>query len=306
MLIPIDGKRFRKENYAWTIDGFGSVRQNMFVTAKRSYRSRKLAAQGAARQRNLLRMYQELADSYAKSLTYDVTHVVIQQNLLPFLWKKGHLGGRTFDVLMSALPMFEIQKRLDAAHALHPTSKTLADFRADAELVELEREALKHAKQIITPHTAIASLYPRRGKLLDWQIPSIEKRAPRATNAKPVIVFPSTTVGRKGCYELRDAIRDLEVKLIVLGPLIEGEDFWNGFDVERGRNDWLEIADAVVLPAHVEHRPRRLLLAAAAGVPVIATSACGIDRVCNVSLVEAGNHEALLEMIVETVGNLSE
>ncbi len=59
------------------------------------------------------------------------THVVVQQNLLPFLWRAGVLGGRTFDVLMTALPLKNLQTQLDFAASLHPESKTLADFRVD-------------------------------------------------------------------------------------------------------------------------------------------------------------------------------
>lgn len=297
LLIPIDGRRFRKANYAWTTEGFGAVKQSLWVTAKRSYRSRKLAAQGAARQKNLLRMYEELAESYAAALTYDVTHVTVQQSLLPFLWSAGHLGGRTFDVLMSALPMHEIQKRLDLAHELHPESKTLGDFRADARLVAAEREALKNARAIITQHTGIAALFPHRANLLEWKMPNAAKRNAETKNEKPVIVFPASTVGRKGCYELREAIADLDVRLIILGPLIEGADFWNDFDVERGTENWLEIADLVVLPAFVEHRPRRLLLAAVSGIPVIATAACGVDGVANVTTVADGDPSALRQAI---------
>jgi hypothetical protein len=301
LLIPINGHRFRKANYAWGTVGFGSVKQSLWVTAKRSYRSRKLAAQGAARQQNLLRMYEELAESYARSLTYDVTHVTVQQSLLPFLWKAGQLGGRTFDVLMSALPMYEIQNRLDLAHALHPESKTLGDFRADTQLVAAERDALKNARTIITQHTGIAGLYPNRAKRLNWQMPNAGTRNAETKNEKPVIVFPASTVGRKGCYELREAIADLDVKLIVLGPLIEGSDFWNGYDVERGTENWLEIADLVVLPAFVEHRPRRLLLAAASGVPVIATAACGVDGIANITTVPAGDPSSLRIAVIENM-----
>lgn len=296
LLLPLDGRRFRKANYAWTTSGFEKVSQSLLVTARRSYRSRKLASQGAARQLNLLRMYEELADSYARRLTYDATHVVVQQNLLPFLWKKGHLGGRTFDVLMSALPMHEIQKRLDTAFALNPKSKTLGDFRADPELITLEREALRNARSLITPHTAIRSLFPNRGELIPWRQPESVLRLERK-NEKPVVVFPSSTVGRKGCYELREALRGLDVKLIVLGPLIEGSDFWDGFDIERGREDWLQIADVVVLPAFVEHRPRRLLLAAAAGIPVIASPACGVEGLPCITSVTAGDADQLRELI---------
>ena len=175
LFAPLDGKRLGKANYAWTTDGFGSFRQSLMVTAFRSYRSRKLTAQGSARQLNLLAMYRKLAGSYARRLGFDVLHVVVQQNLLPFLWKSGQLGGRTFDVLMTALPMSEIQKRLDLAHAMHPESTTLGDFRADPYLLEAEAEALRHARKIITPHTDIAALFRSRAELIGWHVPRAEK-----------------------------------------------------------------------------------------------------------------------------------
>ena len=301
LFLPLDGRRFRKANYAWSTGGFETVSQSLMVTARRSYRSRKLAAQGAARQLNLLRMYEELADSYASRLSYDVTHVVVQQNLLPFLWKKGHLGGRTFDVLMSSLPMHEIQNRLDAAFALNPESKTLGDFRADPELVAIEKEALRTARRIVTPHSEIASLFPNRSQRIEWQVPEAHQRAGRE-NAKPVVVFPASTVGRKGCYEVRDALRGHDVKLICLGPMIESAEFWEGFDMERGVANWLDVADLVVLPAFVEHRPRRLLAAAAAGVPVIASPACGVEGVDGIERVDAGDVDGLRRSMAEKLG----
>ena len=110
LFVPLDGSRFRKQNYAWTTSGFARVQQSVLVTAVRSYRSRKLSAQGKARQLNLLATYERLAESYARKLGHDVLHVVVQQNLLPFLWKNGYLGGRTFDVLMTACPDGRIAK----------------------------------------------------------------------------------------------------------------------------------------------------------------------------------------------------
>lgn len=296
LCIPLDGKRFRKGNYAWTVDGFGTIKQSIFVTAKRSYRSRKLATQGAARQLNLLAMYEELAESYARKLSFDVLHVTVQQSLLPYLWRNGYLGGRTFDVLMTALPMSEIQSRLDLASSLHPESKTLGDFRADPDLVAAETEALKHAAKIVTPHTEIANLFPEKTELLEWTMPDA-KPFDKLKNEKPVIVFPASTVGRKGCYELRDAIRDLVVKLLTFGPYIESSDFWDGFDVERAGDDWLSKADLVVLPAFVEHKPRRLLLAAASGIPVIASTACGVETISSITSIEAGDGAALSDAI---------
>ena len=296
LLIPLDGTRFRKRNYAWTTSGFGKVRQSVFVTARRSYRSRKLATQGAARQMNLLRMYEELAESYAKQLSHDVLHVVVHQNLVPFLWRNGHLGGRTFDVLLTSLPMHEIHERLDRAHALNFESRTLGDFRARPELAEAEREALKSARKIITPHTEIASLFPRRAELLEWEKPA-KLMCDRKKNDKPVVVFPASTVGRKGCYELRTVLRDMDVRLLLLGPIIEQEDFWDGFEIERGPADWLERASVVVLPAYIEHRPRRLLQAAANGIPVIASTACGVTGVSGCQTVEPGDIDGLRDAI---------
>jgi glycosyltransferase involved in cell wall biosynthesis len=97
-------------------------------------------------------------------------------------------------------------------------------------------------------------------------------------------------------------LRDLDVRLILLGPLIEGDDFWNGFDTERGTENWLEIADLVALPAFVEHRPRRLLLAAGSGIPVIASDACGVERIPDITTVAAGDPYALRTALIEMIG----
>lgn len=296
LLLPLDGKRFKRANYAWNTGGFGLVSQSPYITAVRSIKSRRLAAQGAARQKNLLANYEQLAASYAKKLRFDVLHVVVQQNLLPYLWRSGHLGGRTFDVLMTALPMAELQKRLDHAFQLHGESKTLGDFRADPQLVEAEAVALKNASRIVTTHSAIAALFPEKAELLAWKMPDVTAFE-KQYNPKPRIVFPASTVGRKGCYELREAIRGLDISLVTMGPNIEGADFWEGFDVTRGGGDWLKTADVVVLPAFVEHKPLRLLRAFAAGVPVIASSACGVDNVTGVTTVDAGDAYALRQAI---------
>ena len=223
-------------------------------------------------------------------------HIVVQQNLLPYLWQNGDLGGRTFDVLMNALPMDELQKRLDLAHQQNPESPTLGDFRADPLLVKSESEALAAASKIITPHSDIASLFPQKVQLLEWKMPP-ENITDRQKNLKPTIVFPATTVGRKGCYELREAIRDMNIKLILLGPVIESPRFWEGFDVERGDENSLVSADLVVLPAYVEHRPQRLLKAVAAGVPVIASSACGVENVDGIETMDVSELRHIGELI---------
>jgi hypothetical protein len=218
--------------------------------------------------------------------------LVIQQNLLPFLWETGVLGGRRFDVLMTNLPMKDLQQNLDCAARLHAESTTLGDFRADPHLVKAETEAIENADKIITAHTAIGELFPDKTELLDWKIPK-PKTFIKKQNEKFTIVFPASTVGRKGCYELREALKDLNVKLIVLGAELEGADFWHGIDWQKGADEWLETADLVVLPAFVEHKPRRLLQAVANKISVIASTNCGLETVEGVINVPCGNVERL-------------
>lgn len=296
LMIPLDGRRFRKANYAWRTDGFANVRQSAVTAFVRSYRSRRLATQGAARQKNLLAMNERLALRYAEKLRPDMLHIVVHQNLLPYLWRNGDLGGRTFDVLMTALPMAEIQKRLDAAFVKHPESTTLGDFRADGELLADEIAALSAASKIVTSHTDIAALFPRRSVLLEREMPDPRPRNVSG-NSKPTVVFPATTVGRKGCYELREALRGRDIHLVLLGPLIESNDFWEGFDVSRGDENALYSADLVVLPAYVEHRPTRLLKAASAGVPVLASKACGVGNVAGIETFDINEPGILGELI---------
>lgn len=126
---------------------------------------------------------------------------------------------------------------------------------------------------------------------------SASKKDYKKLNEKFTVVFPASTVGRKGCYELREALRDTNVKLIVLGAELEGANFWRGIDREKGGDDWLEKADLVVLPAFVEHKPRRLLQAVANKIPVIASNACGVANVAGVTSIEIGDIEGLKNQI---------
>src|SRR5215469_3820598 len=160
--IPVGGKLARRSRYRWNTSGFKTVGTANLVTLSRSFDMRHAPQQGAGRQRTLLKHDHKLARSLARLLTFDVSHVVVTQSLLPFLWAEGHLAARTFDVLMTRAPMDELQKRLDEAHDRHPESTTLGDFRAEQWLVDAERQALESARQIITPHTGIASLFGER------------------------------------------------------------------------------------------------------------------------------------------------
>jgi hypothetical protein len=275
--MPLDGKSLRRARYRWDTSGFKRVGTASLITLKRSLDLRYAPAQGASRQRTLLKHDRNLAESLSRLLTFDVTHVVVTQNLLPFLWVAGHLGGRSFDVLMTRLPLDTLEARLDAAHNNNPESLTLADFRAEEWMVEAENKALASARRIVTPNTEIASLFADRALLLDWNIPKVaDADRPARGNG---ILFPASTLGRKGAFEIREAAKMLGLELTVTGRDLEGPEFWNGVPVRRAGQTLLDGIGLVVLPAYVEDKPRILLRAVACGIPVIASAACGLGRV---------------------------
>ncbi len=293
LCLPIDGNKFRRANYAWTTSGFAQIREQHLLTALRSYESRSLGQQGASRQRSLLKHQKQLAHAYASGLDYDITHLVVTQGLLPFLWADGVLGGRTFDVLMTNLPLAKLHERLDGAHELHSESSTLADFRADNWLVRAENEALRRARQIITPHSEIADLFGEKALLLDWRLQS-----PRVVKRGSKIIFPASTLGRKGAYEMREAAEKLNLSLVVMGQEIEGTDFWRNVPIEKANaENWLDDAALVVLPAWLEQKPRRLLEAVSCGVPVIASRACGLEKLAQVMTIKTGDVSELCAAI---------
>jgi hypothetical protein len=293
LCIPLDGQQWERPNYRWSKTGFSDIKSATLTTLHRAYDSRKLSTQGAYRQKSLLRHDEALAKKLASQLPYEVTHICVSQNLLPFLWKDGHLGGRTFDVLMTRLPMSTLQEHLDNAHKRHTQSPTLNDFRADDSLIQAESEALRNATRIITPHSEIASLFPQKTVLLDWHIPEV------ATAYKPgsKILFPASTLGRKGVYELRQVARELGLELLVPGKDLEGGDFWKGVAVHHLQTNSFDEVGLVVLPAFVENQPRLLLRAVACKIPVISSSACGLKNIEGVVTVEAGDRQALANEI---------
>lgn len=230
-------------------------------------------APGSVRQDAYLRNDAALALKLGRRIDYLSRHVVVHQTFLPFLWRDGALGGRTFDVLMTRYPLADLQSRLDAVHARHPSSRTIADFRAPAEVVAAEAEALAAARRLIAPHHDIAFGFGARGHWLDWQRPAARERKPGNR-----IAFLGPTIARQGAYEVRDIAAGLQEPLIVFGADLEGADFWQGVAIERRGfgPGWLDGIAAIVHPAAVTHQPHRLLQAVAAGVRLYADAGCGL------------------------------
>ena len=297
--IPLDGARWRQSRHRWDTSGYARVGTATGETLWRAVTSRRLGRYGAARLQAQLSAAEALAARLARLLAYDVTDVCVAQSLLPFLWRAGHLGGRQFRVLMTRLPLETLHVRLDAALALHPDRATLGEFRAPEWIAAAEADALAAADQVITPHCEIADLFPGRALRLDWQLPHVQP----APGAGRVIAFPGPTAARKGAYELRTVARQLDLEVLLLGSELEGEGFWNGVRTRRAEGDWRREVAAVVQPALVEEKPRPLLAAIAAGVPVIATNACGLAGLPGVTTVPVGDEGALATAVARLLAD---
>ena len=296
--LPLDGATWRLPRYDWKREGFADVGSAPLQALRRALEVRWAPAQGPARRTAEQAGAERIAARLSRLLVPDVTKVVVAQWLLPFLWRNGHLGGRDVEVLMTRLPMQELHARLDRAFAAHPERKTLGDFRAPAELIEAEAEALAYASRIITPHSEIGRLFAEKAIMLDWRRPAVLPRVEPTPSARR-IAFPGPTVARKGAYEVRDAARALDLDVLLLGSELEGPDFWDGvrtrkFDNPCEPNGWLKEVALVVQPAIAEERPRYLLAALAADVPVIAAPACGLASQDLLTIVPANDLTALI------------
>ena len=250
--------------------------------------------------------YRWLAQSCSRVLRHTDTDLVVPQSLLPYLWMAGELAGRRFDVLMTALPMDEIQRRLDQAATHHPHSPTLRDFRADGVLVEAERMALAGAGRWISPHAGVLELAGARGLALPWHVPTdIDTPVAGSSDrqAAPCVFLAASALARKGACELREALRELPVQLCLPPGAEETPAFWQDFSVLHAASmaQGIVDADVVVLPAWIEHQPRGLLRAMALGKPVIATAACGLPGALPWIRVTEGSVAELRDAIVEAL-----
>lgn len=241
-----------------------------------------------------LKFDREIAHSAAKLIPVECTHVVISQNLLPFIYETGALGGRTFDVLMTRLPLEMIHRRLDWAHSIHTQSLTLNDFRAQETLIKQEQNALLNASKIITAHSEIASLFPNKKLKLNWEIISSEK----TKNKGNKILFPASALARKGAYEIKKLAQELNLELLILGNKTEYENFWEDVKVERFYNNFEDVK-AIIYPTYIENHPHQILKLIPKGIPIITTTACGIEKRENLRVIETGNYTELLESAKE-------
>ena len=269
-ILPIKKNRFIKtDRYYWTSANPEKTKTTNFQGL---YRAIKLRF--APKKKNNvfelgLQLDKKIAIAAARQIPIDSTHLVISQNLLPFIYETGVLGGRTFDVLMTRLPFEKLHERLDFAFNIHSESATLKDFRADKELIETENKALTKARKIITPHSEIAEIFKNKVVKLNWQ-------TPLSTNGQTngiKVLFPASAVGRKGAYEIRRLAKELNLNLTISGRTIENDNFWEGLKTEKFNGTFDQIG-LIVYPTFVEHQPRQILKAISKGVKVVTTTSC--------------------------------
>src|SRR5690606_37055044 len=148
LIIPI-----KKNRYDWSIGNKTKIKSTTKEGISRALKLRIEAKKGANLFELGLALDYKIAEKITKIIPIESTHLIISQNLLPFLYKSGALGGRTFDVLMTRLPIEKLHERLDFAHSKYAESPTLKDFRASKKLIKLENEALTKALKIISPHS---------------------------------------------------------------------------------------------------------------------------------------------------------
>src|SRR6266702_445537 len=294
LFLPIDGRRFRRPGYAWTVDGCAEVHTFPVLAIMRGRQMRRLGEQGAARRRAEERFDARFAETYAARLDAATTRLIVAQSLAPHLWRAGAFGGRRVDVLMTRPPIRILQERLDRLAARYPDSPTAADFRTDPSLIDAEDAALASARTWITPNADVAALAGSKAVRIPWRRPPASP-VPRGRT----IVFPGPTVARKGCWTVREAVRTLGARLAVVGSVVEGPDFWAGLDAELRPPGpgWLADAALVAAPTIGETRPTRLLEAIAAGVPVLTTPESGLTGDDGAVLLPWDDPEAWIQTI---------
>ncbi len=294
-IIPIKkNKSIKTDKYNWSIKNIANIKSVPFAALKRAFLMRLLSKSKNNVFSLMLRLDKRVAKASAQKIPVESTRLVISQNLLPFLWEQGVLGGRTFDVLMTRLPMEKLHERLDLAHANYPESKTLNDFRAPQTLIDLENAALTKSRNIITPHQEIADIFNNKSVKLDWVVPKVQGINNITTNK---ILFPASALGRKGAYEMKRLAIELNLSVIIAGKATEDENFWDGADARIAEGNPFDDISMVIYPAYVEHQPRILLKAIALGIPVITTTAVGLEPSDKVSIVPVGNYEALKDAL---------
>ena len=92
LFLPFHSHFVRPGRYNWNTNGFSNIVSATSVTAMNSLKTR-LDRGGEHKIASQLVGSETLAEYYSRRLSIDVSHVHVAQTLLPFLWRRGDLGG---------------------------------------------------------------------------------------------------------------------------------------------------------------------------------------------------------------------
>ena len=84
---------------------------------------------------------------------------------------------------------------------------------------DAEQAGLEAARYLVTPHSLIADIAGDRAIKLDWQLPQSNGRSSRGR----MLAFPASTLARKGCYEMREMARRLNMRRSIINRQLSGE-----------------------------------------------------------------------------------
>jgi hypothetical protein len=143
LFLPFRSTVWQPARYHWKGNGFSRITAAILPTALASFQARLSLRRRATVAEMQIDQSNQLAEFYGRRLAPSLTHLYIAQSLLPGLWMRGDLGGRTFSVLMSRLPLAVLHRKLDELAARYPDRTTFSEFRAPDWMVEAEREALE-------------------------------------------------------------------------------------------------------------------------------------------------------------------
>ncbi len=185
-------------------------------------------------------------------------------------------------VLIEDLPnLRRLHRDLDVACGRHPRSSFLRRYRAPARTLARQEAERVLAQRIVVRGAFAADLLRAAGiqdhKLAGFQVPV---EAPKPVTVRldpPRVLLAGLATGRSGVVEALSAVEQVPgARLLVrAGEGLEPADLLAHPQVQRAGTAALERLDGVDLvlaPAWCESYPRPVQLAAAAGVPVLATS----------------------------------
>ena len=104
-----------------------------------------------------------------------------------------------------------------------------------------------------------------------------------------------------GAYKIKRLAKELQLNLTISGRTIENENFWEDLKIEKFNGD-LDQIGLIVYPTFIEHQPRQILKAISKGIPIITTTACGLDHSDQVEVIEISNFEQLKNEVNKRTG----